>query len=72
MEKNLNLNWEKYHFMVKNGIVLGHIIFRDEIEVDKVKSDMIVNLSPPTYVKEVRFFLRHAGFNIVSLRTLIR
>jgi len=48
--------------MVTRGIVLGHIIFRDGIEVDKAKTDLIVNLSPPTYVKEVRSFLEHAGF----------
>jgi len=31
-EKNLTLNWEKCHFMVKKGIVLGHIISQDGIE----------------------------------------
>ena len=46
-EKNLTLNWEKCHFMVKKGIVLGHIISRDGIEVDKAKTDLIVNLPPP-------------------------
>ena len=30
-KKNLTLNWEKYHFMVKKGIVLGHIISSDGI-----------------------------------------
>ena len=25
-EKNLVLNWEKWHFMVTQGIVLGHIV----------------------------------------------
>jgi len=35
-KKNLTLNWEKYHFMVKKGIVLGHIISKNGIEVDKV------------------------------------
>jgi len=48
--------------MVKNGIALGHIISRDGIEVDKGKIDLIVNLSPPTCVKEVWYFLEHAGF----------
>ena len=61
-EKNLTLNWEKCHFMVKKGIVLGHIISQDRIEVDKVKTDLIVNLPPPTCVKDVRPFFRHAGF----------
>jgi len=48
--------------MIKKGIVLGRIISKDGIEVDKTKTDLIANLSPPTCVKEVRFFLRHAGF----------
>ena len=52
-EKNLTLNWKKCHFMVKKGIVLGHIISQDRIEVDKAKTDLIVNLPPPTCVKEV-------------------
>ena len=36
-EKNLILNWEKCHFMVKKEIALGHIISKDGIEVDKAK-----------------------------------
>jgi len=48
--------------MVNKGIVLGHIISQDGIKVDKAKTDLIVNLSPPTCVKEVRSFLGHAGF----------
>jgi hypothetical protein len=34
---DLVLNWEKYHFMVKQGIVLGHVISERGIEVDKAK-----------------------------------
>ena len=48
--------------MVRKGIVLGHIISKDGIEVDKAKTDLIVNLPPPTCVKEVRSFLGHDGF----------
>ncbi|KAL5566225.1 hypothetical protein UlMin_029389 [Ulmus minor] len=36
-ETNLVLNWEKCHFMVKEGIVLGHKVSRDGLEVDKAK-----------------------------------
>ena len=36
-ETNLVLNWEKCHFMVKEGIVLGHRISARGIEVDKAK-----------------------------------
>ena len=48
--------------MVEKGIVLGHVISRKDIEVDKAKIELIVNLPPPTNVKEVRQFLGHAGF----------
>ena len=48
--------------MVKQSIVLGHVISHKEIEVDKVKVDLISNLAPPRTVKEVRSFLGHAGF----------
>ncbi|GJR96721.1 reverse transcriptase domain-containing protein [Tanacetum coccineum] len=38
-DTNLALNWEKSHFMVKEGIVLGHKISKKGIEVDKAKID---------------------------------
>ncbi|XP_050888963.1 uncharacterized protein LOC127094142 [Lathyrus oleraceus] len=59
---NLVLNWEKCHFMVQEGIVLGHIISNRGIEVDKAKIEVIENLQPPRTVREVRSFLGHAGF----------
>jgi hypothetical protein len=61
-EKNLVLNCEKCHFMVKHGIVLGHVISQRGIEVDKAKVDLISNLPPPRTVKEICSFLGHAGF----------
>nr|GEV89172.1 hypothetical protein [Tanacetum cinerariifolium] len=51
-DTNLCLNWEKSHFMVKEGIVLGHKISKNEIEVDKAKVDVIAKLPHPTTVKE--------------------
>jgi hypothetical protein len=48
--------------MVKQGIVLGHVISHRGIEVDKAKVDLISNLPPPRTVKEVRSFLGHSGF----------
>ncbi|KAD7116998.1 hypothetical protein E3N88_04266 [Mikania micrantha] len=62
VETNLMLNWEKCHFMVKEGIVLGHKISRAGIEVDKAKIETISKLPPPTNVKSIRSFLGHAGF----------
>ncbi|GJR91871.1 reverse transcriptase domain-containing protein [Tanacetum coccineum] len=61
-DTNLVLNWEKCHFMVKEGIVLGHKISKSGIEVDKAKVDVIAKLPPPTSVKGVRSFLGHVGF----------
>jgi len=62
VEVNLVLNWEKCHFMVTEGIVLGHVISERGIEVDKAKIQVIQQLPPPVNVKGVRSFLGHAGF----------
>nr|GEX67439.1 reverse transcriptase domain-containing protein [Tanacetum cinerariifolium] len=51
-DTNLCLNWEKSHFVVKEGIVLGHKISKEGIEVDKAKVDAIAKLPHPTTVKE--------------------
>nr|GEX72805.1 reverse transcriptase domain-containing protein [Tanacetum cinerariifolium] len=48
---NLSLNWEKSHFMVKEGIVLGHKISKNGIKVDQAKVDVISKLPHPTTVK---------------------
>nr|GEZ60965.1 RNA-directed DNA polymerase homolog [Tanacetum cinerariifolium] len=61
-ETNLVLNWKKCHFMVNEGIVLGHKVSGSGIEVDKAKIDAISKLPYPTNVKSIRRFLGHAGF----------
>nr|GEY52652.1 reverse transcriptase domain-containing protein [Tanacetum cinerariifolium] len=61
-DTKLALNWEKSHFMVKEGMVLGHKISKKGIEVDKDKIEVISKLPHPTTVKEIRSFLGHAGF----------
>ncbi|GJZ17509.1 reverse transcriptase domain-containing protein [Tanacetum coccineum] len=61
-DTNLCLNWEKSHFMVKEGIVLGHKISKNGIEVDKAKVDVIAKLPHPTTVKGIQSFLGHAEF----------
>ncbi|KAL4280718.1 hypothetical protein GQ457_03G021260 [Hibiscus cannabinus] len=61
-ETNLVLNWEKCHFMVDEGIILGHKISSKGMEVDRAKIDVISKLPPPTTVKGIRSFLGHAGF----------
>ncbi|GJS24776.1 putative nucleotidyltransferase, ribonuclease H [Tanacetum coccineum] len=55
-ETNLVLNWEKCHFMVKEGIILGHKISRVGIEVDREKIEAISKLPHPTNVKSIRKF----------------
>ncbi|GKF15224.1 reverse transcriptase domain-containing protein, partial [Tanacetum coccineum] len=61
-DTNLYLNWEKSHFMVKEGIVLGHKISKNRIEVDKAKVNVIAKLPHLTTVKGVRSSLGHASF----------
>ncbi|GJR02435.1 reverse transcriptase domain-containing protein [Tanacetum coccineum] len=61
-DAHLVLNWEKCHFMVKEGIMLGHKVSSAGLEVDKAKIDVISKLSPPTNIKGVRSFLGHAIF----------
>ncbi|GJW53485.1 reverse transcriptase domain-containing protein [Tanacetum coccineum] len=61
-DAHLVLNWEKCHFMVKEGIVLGHKVSSAELKVDKAKFDVILKLPPPTNIKGIRSFLGHVGF----------
>ncbi|CAM8950209.1 unnamed protein product [Rhodiola kirilowii] len=62
VDTNLVLNWEKCHFMVQEGIVLGHMVSHRGIEVDRAKVEVIEKLPPPKDVKGIRSFLGHAGF----------
>ena len=61
-ETNLVLSWEKSHFMVREGIMLGHVVSEKGFEVDHAKVQIISTLPPPNNVKDVRSFLGHAGF----------
>ncbi|RDX68938.1 Retrovirus-related Pol polyprotein from transposon 17.6, partial [Mucuna pruriens] len=63
IDTNLVLNFEKCHFMVTKGIVLGHLVSNRGIEVDKAKIEIITSLPNPTFVREVHSFLGHAGFH---------
>nr|GEX48788.1 reverse transcriptase domain-containing protein [Tanacetum cinerariifolium] len=67
-DTNLVLNWEKCHFMCKEGIVLGHKISKSRIEVDREKVDVIAKLPHPTTVKGVRSFLGHAVYAFEKFR----
>src|SRR4051812_8038420 len=61
-ETSLVLNWEKCHFMVNEGIVLGHKVSEIGIEVDKAKVDAIEKMSCPKDIKGIRSFLWSCRF----------
>jgi hypothetical protein len=61
-EVDLVLNYKKCHFMVKQSIVLRHVISERGIEVDKAKVETVEQLPPLTVVKSLRSFLGHARF----------
>lgn len=59
-ETNFILNWEKCHFMVKEGILLRHKVFKSSIEVDKGVRDTITKTSIKR--ERVEVFSRTCGF----------
>nr|GEV51195.1 reverse transcriptase domain-containing protein [Tanacetum cinerariifolium] len=75
----LLLNYVKCHFMVKEGIVLGHKVSGAGLEVDMAKIDVISQISPPTNMKEARTVLDqchhgptggHYGPNVTAKKVL--
>ena len=68
IEKKIVLNFEKCHFMVEQGVELGHVVSSKGLEVDKAKVEVISSLSYPTCVREVRSFLGHAGFYMCFIK----
>ena len=48
--------------MVREGVVLGHIVSGKGLEVNKAKIEVIQNLPLPSTVKDLRSFLGHVGF----------
>lgn len=59
---SLVMNWGMFHFMVKDGIMLGHKVSKVEIEVGLAKINTISKLRPLTNMKRVHSFLCHVGF----------
>ncbi|GJS05101.1 reverse transcriptase domain-containing protein [Tanacetum coccineum] len=51
-DAHLVLNWEKCHFMVKEGIVLGHKVCGAGLDVDKAKINVILK-PPPIPISKV-------------------
>ena len=48
--------------LLTEGIVLGHHISSQGIQIDPAKIEVIVGLPSPKTQKEVRIFLGHAGY----------
>ena len=71
-EVNLVLSWQKRHFMLQEGVVLGHKVSKNGIEVDKANVDLISNLPTPSSTKRVRSFLGHTCFIRDLLSTLVK
>ena len=67
-EHQISLNWRKCIFCVPFGILLGHVVCRQGLMVDLAKIAIIVNLPPPTSVKQLRTTLRHAGYSIKFIK----
>ena len=64
------LNWDKCHFMVREGIVLGHRISGRGIEVDRAKIEIIEKLPPLISIKGTEFPEPHSFLQTVHLRFL--
>lgn len=71
-DTNLVFNWEKYHFLVREGIVLRHKVCKSVLEVDKTKVGVIEKLPPSMSMKGVHTFLDHVGFSGDSSRTFTK
>jgi hypothetical protein len=71
-EKDLVHNWEKCHFMVREGIIIGHLVFEGGIEVGKDKIEVIKQLPPLVNMKGIRSFLGHAGFYRCFIKNLLQ
>jgi hypothetical protein len=52
-EKHLVLNWEKCHFIVREGIVLGYLVSERGIKVDRAKIEVIERLPLPVNIKGI-------------------
>ena len=59
---NLVLSYEKCKMLLIKGIVLGHHISSEGIQINLAKIEVITNIPPPSTQKEVISFVGHAGY----------
>nr|GEU60709.1 reverse transcriptase domain-containing protein [Tanacetum cinerariifolium] len=57
-DAHLVFNWDKCHFMVKEGIMVGHKVSEAGLEVDKENIEVISKLSPPLISKEEPYLFK--------------
>ena len=62
IRKRMVLSWDKSQFMVREGVVLEHLVSGKGLEVDKAKIEVIQNLPLPATLRDLRSFLGHVGF----------
>ena len=72
VKKCLVLSWEKSHFMVREGIVLGHLVSSKGLEVDKAKAEVIQDLALQELIRELRSFLGHVSFYRRFIKILLK
>ena len=53
VKKGLVYCWEKSHFVVGEGVLLGHLVSGKGLVVDKAKIEVIQSLSLPTTLQDL-------------------
>ena len=61
-QHHISLNVKKCIFFAPFGIILGHIVCKDIMLVDPSKITVIIDLSTPTTVKQLRVTVVHTGY----------
>jgi len=61
-EVGISLNPKKVYLAVVRGILLGYVVSKKGKEPDPDKVEVIVNLQPPTMVKQIQKVLGHIGW----------
>jgi hypothetical protein len=68
IQAHLSLSTEKCHMMMSEGVVLGHFISSQGIQVDPSKIQVIKDLLIPKTQTDVRSFLGHAGYYRIFIK----
>jgi hypothetical protein len=59
---HIALNLKKCVLFSPFGVLLGHIVCKQGLLVDPYKVAIIVDLPPPTSIKQLRTMLIHTGY----------